>query len=90
MGQSDKRFSQDVDNYMNIGEVYNMMIAPLLDNKGVFRGIIHLVNKEVNSSGLTTITEDDRKEFQGMLNVIGEIIRTADESSEVTELCCCK
>jgi len=88
-GQSDKRFSQDVDNYMNIGEIYNIVVGPLVDIKGNIRGVIHLVNKE-DSNGNTQITDDDRKEINGLLPILGEIIRTADEASEISEMSCCK
>lgn len=88
-GQSDKRFSQDVDNYMNIGEIYNIVVGPLVDIKGTIRGVIHLVNKE-DSNGNTQITDDDRIEINGILPILGEIIRTADEASEISEMSCCK
>lgn len=73
---------------MNIGDIYNFVVGPLIDRRGQLRGVIHFVNKD--SAGVTKITEDDKKEIAGILPILGEIIRTADEASEVTELCCCK
>lgn len=73
---------------MNIGDVQSMLIGPLIDNTGQVRGVIQMINKDHN--GNTQINEDDKKEAQSMLNVLGEILRTADEASELSQLCCCK
>ena len=73
---------------MNIGEIQSFMVGALVDQTGEVRGIIQLLNKDDNGS--KEITEDDKKEFAGILPILGEVIRTADEASEVTELCCCK
>lgn len=85
-GQSDKRFSQDLDNYLNIADVYNFIAGPLIDSKGQIRGVIQFINKDDN--GRTQITEDDKKEISGILPILGEIMRTADESSEISEVSC--
>lgn len=74
---------------MNIGEIQSIVVGPLIDIKGQFRGVLHLVNKEDNN-GNSQITEEDKREISGILPILGEIIRTADEASEVSELCCCK
>jgi len=35
------------------------------------------------------ITEEDKKDITGILPALGEIIRCADESSELSQICCC-
>lgn len=75
---------------MNIGEIYNMMVGPLVDQKGQLRGVLQLINKDGENGQPVAIGDEDLKEIQGILPALGEIIRTADESSELSELCCCK
>lgn len=57
-GQLDKRFSFDVDNYLNVGDIYNMVVGALVDYKGNVRGVIHFVNKD--DLGDKTISDEDR------------------------------
>ena len=73
---------------MNLGEIYNAVFGALTDSKGNTRGVLHLINKEENYS--TQITDEDKREIAGILPILGEIIRTADEASEISELSCCK
>ncbi len=60
-GQSDRRFSQDVDNYLNVGDVKNIIVGALVDNLGQIRGVLQLVNKEDSEGG--KITEEDKKDI---------------------------
>lgn len=75
---------------MNIGEIYNILIGPLIDQKGNIRGVLHMINKDGDNGTAAPITEEDKREIAGILPALGEIIRTADEASELSELCCCK
>lgn len=81
-GQLDKRFSFDVDNYLNIGDIYNMVVGSLIDSKGHIRGVIHMINKD--DYGDKTITEEDRQNIEGILPTLGEVIKSADECSELS------
>jgi hypothetical protein len=39
-GESDRRFSQDVDNYLNIGDIHDIVVGALVDSHGHVRGVI--------------------------------------------------
>ena len=39
-GQSDRRFSQDVDNYLNIGDIHEICVGALVDGHGQIRGVL--------------------------------------------------
>jgi len=86
-GQSDRRFSQDVDNYLNIGDIHEVVVGAMVDGTGQTRGVIQLINKEETES--KRITEEERLDIQGVLPALGEILRCADESSELSQICCC-
>jgi hypothetical protein len=87
-GQFDKRFSFDVDNYLNIGDIYNMVVGSLVDSKGDIRGVIHMINKD--DYGDKSITEEDIQNIEGVLPTLGEVVKSADEGSELSQICCCK
>ena len=48
-GERDLRYSTNVDNLVNVAKVLNMIAAPIFDNQGGLRGVIHLVNKKMQS-----------------------------------------
>ena len=64
-----------------------MVVGALVDYKGNVRGVIHFVNKD--DLGDKTITDEDRQNIEGVLPTLGEVIRCADESSELSQICCC-
>lgn len=49
-----------------------------------------MIIKDGDNGTAAPITEEDKREIAGILPALGEIIRTADEASELSELCCCK
>ena len=61
-----------------------MLIGPMIDRNGDIKGVIQLINKEGGDKA--KITEQDKIELRTLLPALGEIIRTADESLEVTKL----
>lgn len=65
-----------------------MVVGALVDYKGNVRGVIHFVNKD--DLGDKTITDEDIKNIEGILPTLGEVVRSADESSELSQICCCK
>ena len=46
-GERDLRYSTNVDNLVNVVKILNMIAAPMFDNQGGLRGVIHLVNKKM-------------------------------------------
>jgi hypothetical protein len=64
-GENDKRFSQDVDNYLNIGDIQNALIGVLTDSNGHIKGVLQLFNKidpNINVNTTPQITEEDKEE----------------------------
>jgi hypothetical protein len=49
LGERDLKYSTNVDNLVNVVKVSNMIAAPIFDNQGALRGMIHLVNKKLQS-----------------------------------------
>ena len=45
-GMKDPRFSYDVDNIVQITEIQNLVIVPLVDSDGNLMGVIQMVNKQ--------------------------------------------
>ena len=39
-GYKDKRFAAEVDNYININKVDNILIGPMVDRNGEVRGVL--------------------------------------------------
>lgn len=65
-----------------------MVLGAIVDYKGNVRGVIHFVNKD--DLGDKTISDEDLKNIEGILPTLGEVVRSADESSELSQICCCK
>ncbi|CDW84755.1 UNKNOWN [Stylonychia lemnae] len=82
-GYKDRQFAPEVDNYININKVNNMLIGAMVDRYGEVNGVLQLINK---SGADTEITEQDMIELKALLPALGEIIRTADESMEISRL----
>eukprot|EP00347_Sterkiella_histriomuscorum_P004463 403360366 len=82
-GFKDRQFAPEVDNYININKINNMLIGAMVDKNGEVKGVLQLINK-VGSEG--QITDQDLIELRALLPALGEIIRTADESMEITRL----
>lgn len=59
------------------------MMGSMVDRDGNVKGVLQLMNK----TGDEPITEQDQHELAVLLPALGEIIRTADESMEITRLC---
>ena len=78
-GDNTQGFLPEVDNAAGIAMIYNMMIGPCYDSKGIMRGLIQLINKV----GEELITENDRKEFVNLCPTVGEIIAQCDEVQTV-------
>jgi hypothetical protein len=45
IGDKDPNFSSEIDNFLGLYKVDNMLIAPFLDKTGEVRGVIQLINK---------------------------------------------
>lgn len=71
-----------MDNYKNINKINNQLIGPMIDRNGEVKGVLQLINKE----GDGIISEQDVIEMNALLPALGEIIRTADESMEITRI----
>lgn len=82
-GAKDRNFSPEVDNFVNLNKISNMMIGAMVDKNGEVKGVLQLMNK---NSADGEITEQDKNELAALLPALGEIIRTADESMEVSRL----
>lgn len=54
----------------------------MVDRNGNVKGVLQLINKQDNLD----INEQDERELNVLLPAMGEIIRTADESMEITRL----
>ena len=76
-----------MDNYLNIGDIHEVVVGAMVDGTGQTRGVIQLINKEETEG--KRITEEERLDIQGVLPALGEILRCADESSELSQICCC-
>ena len=83
LGQRDRQFAPEVDNYMNFNKIGNILIGPMVDKNGQVMGVLQLMNKMGSDE---RITEQDQNELASLLPALGEIIRTADESMEITRL----
>ncbi len=82
-GQRDRGFAPEVDNYMNCNKIGNMLIGAMVDKTGQVMGVLQLINK---CGPEEKITEQDQIELMALLPALGEIIKTADESMEITRL----
>jgi len=45
-GESDPLFSSEVDNIYGMGKIENMLIGPMIDQKGEVQGVVQLINKK--------------------------------------------
>lgn len=59
------------------------MIGAMIDRNGEVKGVLQLMNK---TGGNDAISEQDETELAALLPALGEIIRTADESMEVSRI----
>ena len=80
-GSKDTRFTPEVDNFINATQLNNAMVGAMVDKQGEVKGVLQLFNKQEG------VTEQDQVELAVLLPALGELIRTADESMEVTRLC---
>ena len=60
-----------------------MLIGAMVDKSGQVMGVLQLINKVGPEE---KITDQDQRELMALLPALGEIIRTADESMEITRL----
>ena len=74
--------SSDIDNFLNVQRIRNIMIGPILDMQGNIRGIIQFINKKDKDK----IDQNDEIELQSILPALGEIIKTADETLKITNI----
>lgn len=58
----------------------------MIDKNGEIKGILQLINKNQDKVSLDCVTESDEIELNSLLPALGEIVRTADESLEVSRL----
>ena len=82
LGERDLKYSTNVDNLVNVVKVSNMIAAPIFDNQGALRGMIHLVNKKLQSE----IEPVDIHQVNALLPVLGEILRSSEDSLQVINL----
>ena len=47
LGERDIRYSTNTDNLGNVVRVNNILVGPIFDTNGTFRGVVHLVNKRL-------------------------------------------
>jgi hypothetical protein len=40
LGSKDKRFAPEVDNYLNVNKVSNILIGPMVDRNGEVKGVL--------------------------------------------------
>lgn len=81
-GEKDANFASEIDNFLSIYKIQNMLIAPFTDRNGNVRGIIQLINK----NGRMKIPESDELEIQALLPALGEIVKTADEALQIINI----
>ena len=83
LGDKDNlNYSSEIDNFINVGRIRNMMVGPMQDMKGNIRGIIQFINKK----GANKIDQHDEIELGSILSALGEIIKTADETLKITNI----
>jgi hypothetical protein len=82
LGERDSRFSNTLDNYINILRVNNMLVGPAFDSQGNLRAVVQLLNKK-NSAD---IEDMDAHSLDALLPTIGEILRCADDSLKIMQI----
>mgnify|MGYP003598084912 CR=1 FL=1 len=81
-GDFDPLFSSEVDNILSVYKISNMMLVPIFDKNGDIRGMIHFINK----LGKSKIPDTDSKELDPVIPTLGEIIKTADQGLQITNI----
>eukprot|EP00347_Sterkiella_histriomuscorum_P021117 403335187 len=75
-------YSTEIDNFLNLQKIRNIMIGPIEDNCGELRGAIQLINKLDNPQ----ISTSDELELRSILPALGEMIKTADETLKIINI----
>jgi ABC-type uncharacterized transport system ATPase subunit len=82
MGERDTRYSTNVDTLINVVKIHNLVVGPFFDNAGRFKGVVQLINKNMQGE----IDQTDIHQIDTLLPVIGEILTSAEDSLKVMNL----
>lgn len=82
-GEYHQQYSPEVDNIVGSQCIENCLVGPCYDQEGKLRGVIQLINKK----GADPITFQDEREFSELLPTMAEIIKQADQTKYVNDVC---
>ncbi|CDW86108.1 UNKNOWN [Stylonychia lemnae] len=77
-----ENFSSEIDNFLNVPRIRNMMVGPIEDMNGEIRGVIQFINKKDKPS----IDASDEIELKTIIPALGEMIKTADETLKIINI----
>ena len=75
-------FSSEIDNFLNVQHIRNMMVGPIEDVNGEIRGVLQFINKKDKLN----IDSSDEIELKTILPALGEMIKTADETLKIINI----